>query len=361
MKPICLIAVLALAGMMCGCGSIVKSTKETVLPKTSDPLTGIRYYLPKGRVQVSAEWKVLIPGWEPTIKPLVEADPSACYRIERNINALFDDDITIQVDPMTGLLQSTSGTSSDQSVAALANLAAGAANALTFGANLGAALASGGTRGPLTAEELAAERAEFAEVTSHAVSSTFSVIVDPRHPKQIYYLVEPDSGSRPGEAKGTKLYAKYVIELKRINEEPVQASGTSGAKTTLNGIVVRTPVPHYVTVTGTLYREGGHPMPQQPTTQVVFLPDDDHDYFLPISRIPLVTTSTKVTLVIGMVQTLQRSRPSLINAIAGVPKNILSALIPLPLAVQQSNVQVAGKGQSGQSSGGTTGTGSKTP
>jgi hypothetical protein len=324
---------LGLAGCIAGgCESVVRSTKETALPKTTEAMTGIRYYLPRGRVEVSASWNVLIPGWQPTVKTLIEADPTACYVVERNGNAFFDDDISIQVDPTTGLLQSASASSTDESISALSNLASGAAAALTFGANMGAAL-SPGKRGK-SPEEMAAEQAEFAEVTNNAISSMFDLVVDTHHPKQIYYLVEPDAGSR---TPSPKLYAKYTIEIKKINEGDLPEDEPSPAtNAVLNGIVIRTPVPHSVSIAGTFYRDGVR-MRQQTTTQIVMLPDDDRDYFLPLARIPLVTTSTKVTLVNGMVQSLQRVRPSMVNAIAAVPKNILSALIPLPLAINQYN------------------------
>jgi hypothetical protein len=372
MKTCALLALASVSAILCGCGSIVNSVRETELPKTSDPLTGIRYYLPKGRVQFSAEWDIKIPGWNPTITTLIEADPNACYRVDRNVNAFFDDDITLQVDPMTGLLQAASATSTDETVSAIANLAAGAENALTFGANLGVASTPAAGRGR---EELTPEQQEdFAEVTNNAVSSMIHVIVDPRDPappKQPFYLVSPDDApnagqsnagqQRFGESKSPKYYAKYVFDLKRINDEPSQAGGPSTSKTNLSGIVVRTPIPYKVTVTGTFYKEDGKPVIQPVTSQIVFLPDDDHDYFLPLTRIPLVTTSTKVALVNGMVQSVQRSRPSLLNAIAGVPKNILSALIPLPLAIHQNNVQVAAKPQSGSTGKGTTGKGATNP
>jgi hypothetical protein len=273
---------------------------------------------------------------------VIEADPTACYRLERNGNPFFDDDITLQVDPTTGLLQSASATSTDESIAAFANLAAGAASALTFGASLGAS-GSGGARGNPTAEQLATEKAAFEIARENAVLSKFSVLVDPHHPSQTCYVVQPDSTTQPAGSKGgivetNKIYAKYVIELTRLNQEETQASAASATNNLVNGIAIRTPIPHEITVTGTFYKEG-RAFPPQTTTQIVFLPDDENDYFLPLARIPLVTTSTKVVLVNGMVQTLQRSRPSIVNAIAGVPKNILSALIPIPLAINQNNVQ----------------------
>jgi len=356
MKPYRVFAILAVTGVLCGCGSIVTSHKETALPDASNPLTCMRYYLPRGKVQVSAAWNILIPGWEPKITPLIEADPTACYEVDRKVNVLFDDDITLSVDPMTGLLQSASASSTDESMTAVANLAAGAEAAMTFGANVGVLPSATAGRGNLSPEELAAqekqEEADYEDATNHAFSSSFSLMVDPHQPTQVYYLVEPDSAlaKTGGENTGPnssnhRLYAKFVIELKRINQLEPQPGGNgpaNGNHGNYDGIMVRTSIPHQVTVSATLYKEGRHPISQkqQPTTQIVFLPDDFHDYCLPLARIPLVTTSTKVTLVNGMVQSLQRNRPSMVNAVAGVPKNILSALVPLPLAIHQNNVQV---------------------
>ncbi|MBW8864016.1 MAG: hypothetical protein JF609_03650 [Verrucomicrobia bacterium] len=337
MKPAFAVLSVALAMLFCGCGSIVKSSRETVLPKTTTALTGIRYYLPRGRVQVDAAWDTAIPGWQPAIRPVIEADPTACYRVERNANAFFDDDITLQVDPATGLLQCASASSTDESVAAIANLAATAAEAVTFGADVGAAMASG-ARGStnLTPEE----QADFANVKANALTSKFSVVLDSRNPKQTCFLVEPGE-SRSGDSSA-KLYAKYVIELKRINDEPDPASMTVDDHKTIGGIVFRIPIPEEVIVNATFYKEGFLPRMNQPKTQVLFLPDDDRDYFLPLDRLPFVTTSTKVTLANGMIQSLQRTRPSMVNAICGVPKSLLSALTPIPVAINQYNIQSGG-------------------
>ncbi|HSY19190.1 MAG TPA: hypothetical protein VK815_12685 [Candidatus Acidoferrales bacterium] len=337
MKPLHSILAVTLATLFCGCGSIVKSTKETVLPKTTTALTGIRYYLPRGKAEVDASWDNDIPGWQPTIKPVIEADPTACYRVDRNANVLFDDDITLQVDPATGLLQCATASSTDESVAAIASLATAAAEAVTFGADIGAAMTSG-ARGStnLTPEQLA----DFENVKANALSSKFSVVLDSQNPKQTCYVVEPDS-SKPSNASA-KLYAKYVIELKRINDEPNPGGLTVEDGKTIGGIVFRIPIPQEVTVNSTFYKEGFQPRMNQPKTQILFLPDDDRDYFLPLDRLPFVTTSTKVTLANGMIQSLQRTRPSMVNAIAGVPKSLLSALTPIPVAINQYNIQNGG-------------------
>jgi hypothetical protein len=64
--------------------------------------------------------------------------------------------------------------------------------------------------------------------------------------------------------------------------------------------------------------------------QLIFLPDKERDYFLPLDRSPFVKNDTQITLVDGVVQKVAVSRPSITLGILGVPKTILDALVPSP-------------------------------
>jgi len=68
------------------------------------------------------------------------------------------------------------------------------------------------------------------------------------------------------------------------------------------------------------------------------LPDvnNKQNYILPINRRYLVQDKTNVTLKDGMIQSIQQVRPSMVAGIVGIPKSILSALVPIPLQIRQS-------------------------
>jgi len=346
MKIIEVFPALVLIGTICGCASVVNSTRETNLPRTTVPLEGIRYFLPKGEVQVSATWDNLIPGWEPKFTIITEPDPYYCYRLHYKRNVLFDDDVTIAVDPTSGLLCGVNATTTDQTVNSLGSLMASAGAALTFGTSLGpvTSLAARGS-----------ENDEFQKIRENAYMSSFQVVIGTDQKIPPFYLVSPENASpatsgvtnasnREASSKTASLYAEFDLTLTRIVTELPQTNVESAGKTKFDGIIVRTPVPFTLGIKETFFKpEDSYSTPHYAESSfTVLLPDEQHNYFLPISRRPFVTTSTKIILANGMIESYQQSRPSMVAGIVGIPRTILSALVPIPLEIRQSqanNVQ----------------------
>jgi len=347
-----LLCILSVNVFIAGCssGPILASRKETNMPPTDAPLTAIRYYLPAGRVQVSAKWDSLIPGWDPLIKVSAQADPQFCYSIDRDINSRYDDDVSISVDPTTGLLASVTATSTDQTVNALGTILSSTGSFASFATSLESAL---GLK--------SRNNSEYAAVTREAFTSQFNVTLTPAIPHAIAYVVSPaadltrptapsppaaevkTTGTTAGPAPEAKppsppklLYAKFEMTLEPVNTENSAAPAAAPDNSTVGGIVIRIPVPYILRIAVSYYRQDDPNPRMLKSEETVILPDQDHNYFLPLDRIPLVTSSTKVVLVNGMVQSLQRSRPSTLAAFVGVPKTLLGDLIPMPIAVHQS-------------------------
>ena len=375
MKTSLACVLLVLCAFLSGCGSIVVATKESNLPRTSKPLAVMRYYLPRGRVSVTAKWDKIIPGWQPTYQIVSEADPDECYQLERHVNALFDDQVLLRVNPTTGLLEAAEATSADQTINIIGSIAAAVGEAFTFSAELSPVA----KRGEHTEEE-------FEAVTNRAYKSMFQALVDPATPKQTVFVVAPET------VLGQQLYARYQISLERVGPEPPADNVRASARSKFNGIVVRLAVPYKLKIEATFFRvaapgeerfrggsEGkssasgpekgeaasaGHPAGgghfdsiDEAAEYIVLLPDEEHNYVLPLARIPLMTTTTKVALANGMIQSLDRSRPSVVGAIAAAPKTILSALLPLPIQFNQTQ-NVTAPQSSGSSSGSGSGSGS---
>ena len=78
--------------------------------------------------------------------------------------------------------------------------------------------------------------------------------------------------------------------------------------------------------------------------QTLMLPDASHTRLLPISRRPMVTDTTSLALVNGMLQSRQDVRPSEAFGWLGLPKTIITAIVPF--------FGSASGGGSGQGSGG---------
>jgi hypothetical protein len=64
--------------------------------------------------------------------------------------------------------------------------------------------------------------------------------------------------------------------------------------------------------------------------QTFTLADVNHTRVVDIARTPLVQDTTSLTLANGMVQSRQYTRPSIVMGILGVPKTLLTAIVPLP-------------------------------
>jgi len=259
------------------------------------------------------------------VTTIIEADSAARYVAKRKLHILFDDDITITTDPATGLLSAVNGTSTDQTASIAGAIASSVGGALTFGAELGPVGSYG-----------VGESVDFEAVTNKAFFSSFQVTLttSPGVSHLAAYVVSPDLTD--------KLYAWFDVEL--IPELTPAESNDFEAKAApkcSNGIVVRLPVPYKVKITARVFRSNGANNMFQVPEQIVFLPSEKQDYYLPLTRSPFVANSTKVTLVNGMVQTLQQTRPSLVLGIVGVPKTILNALVPIPLQVRQTQQQNA--------------------
>jgi hypothetical protein len=317
-----------------GCGSVVQSTHEGVPPAegTDDrQMQGLAYWLPKGAIVIEGKWDKENTDWTITVTPVIEADTSSPHwRLRRNVNYLFEDNVSLEVDAKTGLLKTVAGTSEDKTAAIVAEGLAVAAKAMTFGAaggGPGAMFRS--TKGaptwtpcgepvPLVGSfryridnlpgDEGQETCETLAVQSPTSTSTSTSAAS----------VSPTPSPTPTATTITRLYNILVRRESKRDLRP-----TKQLDKVTEGIVVRAPAPYHVTMTV-------NNKPNLIGEQLVFLPDIQRDYYLPLDRSPFVKNDTQITLVDGVVQKYTVARPSIILGIVGVPKTILEALIPLP-------------------------------
>src|SRR5437773_8828917 len=87
-----------------GCGSVVQSTRnDTSTSESTDvrQMQGLAYWLPKGGIVIDGKWDKDNSDWTITVTSLIEADTSTSsphWRLKRNVNHLFEDNITLEVD-----------------------------------------------------------------------------------------------------------------------------------------------------------------------------------------------------------------------------------------------------------------------
>ena len=242
----------------------------------------------------------------------------------------------MEVDAATGLLKTVGGISEDKTAQIAATALEVAAKAMTFGAGTPVTeqLVTGGK-----AEECPGLRPPFhikipARQLNGKYVHCFEIIGPSPAPKQNHKPSDQEAAQeqKPSttEQNPKAPTVKLQFEITRLdqpasgNERPL--GKTVDGKLIVDGILVRAPAPYKINITqlGRVNTD-----PDLSGEQIVFLPDPERIYYLPLDRTPFVRNETKIALVNGVVQSVTTTRPSLILGIVGVPKTILSALVPL--------------------------------
>lgn len=272
------------------CGSIVSSTKSTPqYSLTKQPIKVgdvIFYYLPTGIIKVDGTWEQG-KGWTVTVTPDIHPDSEQRYELALNQRYPFFDHTALLTTDNNGLLKTVNATSTDRTVDSAGALIGAAGQALQFAASLGGARA-------LKAEP----------------PPPFHVILNPF-----------DSARRVARPPGFVISVNAPSDMTKARSEDEVYS----REERYPGIMTRLPAVFTVTVQAS----GG-----QAAETTVSLPDPRQQYLLTVPRGPLVTSETKVEFTNGMMVTRDMKRPSLAYAILGIPKTILSALVPIPGTVE---------------------------
>jgi hypothetical protein len=270
------------------CGSIVSSRKSVSKYSETRPIKigdVIFYYLPTGVIKIDGIYDK-DKGWTVTVTPDIHADANHRYELSLNQRYPFFDHTAILTTDDKGLLKTVNATSTDRTVDAIGALIAAAGQVLQFAASLGA-------------------RALGAEAPQ-----PFHVTLNP---------FDPNKRSTAAAGFAISVSTPPEMEIAKMQDE------TSGDEDRYPGIMTRLTAPFTVTV---------KPQTGEAAETTVLLPDRRQRYLLTVPRGPLVTTETTVDFVNGSMVTRNMKRPSIAYGILGIPKNILSALVPIPGNVQ---------------------------
>ncbi len=345
--------------VLLGCTSVVTSETPIKLSPIDKYLVldGLPYFLPKSMIHIDITWSKDEYNWIVNVKPVIQPDnKSPRFILRTDSNALFDDDITLAVDP-NGILQTVNVSMTDKTVSSIADLAAAAGNAFTFGAGLPSG-AGGLLAPPLTPPppfpsshhrdydlDQNLPDQHLPDINLQTPPLTIKVMVDKRDSNG--HLVKDENGNPIKEPQdipaqySTKFTLKFTPQvtagttpIQRTDISPdayplrgiVEASPENGS---IHGIVVRTPVPYEINITV-------NDDATQSQSTILLVSDVKQNYILPINRRYLVQDKTNVTLKDGMIQSIQKVRPSMVAGVVGIPKTILGALVPIPLQIRQS-------------------------
>ena len=301
------------------CGSIVQSTRESSPLPHGSKIDGLAYWLPKGSIIIDGTWDKDAKDCSIKVGTLIEADTCSRWRLTRKVNHLFEDTVLLDVDPATGLLKTVNGTSEDKSAEIVATALQAAAKAMTFGAGAPVSTSALREEGPTPCGEPIKLTAPF-----HFKIPVADVILAKNNYCKRFEITGPAPAPSPAPAPPAPIVA-FTVRVSRV-DKATSSKGTHigekiDNKVIVDGIVVRAPAPYQITIEKN--------DPNLVGEQILFLPDPERIYYLPLDRTPFVKNETKIGLVNGVVQNVSVTRPSIILGIVGVPKTILEALVPL--------------------------------
>jgi hypothetical protein len=340
LKPLLISTVASLVLYGTGCTNIMISQRDSTNSIVNVPnggtyanWNGLPYYLPKAKVKIDGTWNKDSKEWDVKISPLIEPEIDHVFNLHSKANVLFDDDVSVSIDT-NGLLQTVSATSEDKTVSALGDLIAAAANAMSFGAGLS----------PQKGLVILGHKTYPDKVIP---SSSFHLVLDPTSKMQdasVWVSAPPGSGI--GTTTQTNQYAYVTVSL-QAPPQTITESKEPEVVDDIEGIVVRVQSAYTVSVTPHIYLGTDLPAVLKQQTDIsseilkgdsmeqkILLPDVRQSYILPIKRRYLVKDVTKVALVNGTVQTYGTTKPSIVAGIVGIPKTLLSALVPIPLQIR---------------------------
>ena len=240
------------------------------------------YYLPKGSIHLDITFSKDTGTWAVVATGKIDPDYNRWYRLNRKGDSFSNDKFTVAIDPATQLLQTAQATTSDQSAQIAGQVAGLAANALTMGASSITAFIKG-------------------------------------HPKALHYTFPAEPKTLTPTLTGDTGDTQFTITFKPVGPD-LEDGGVATEHDDLEvpGVVVVWPQLWEVKVKG-----GGD---EQNT--YLLLPSKK-TCFIPFKRRMFVQSDvTNVELKNGMVTSYATERASIVSAILGLPKTVLSPILP---------------------------------
>lgn len=299
-----------------GCNTI-QTVSGPVDPKQGE-VHGVFYHLPQGLIHITGAYADATKpdgDFNVTIAFEIGSDPRTRYFLEREGNALYDDDFKLWTNGK-GLLETVNMTAEDKTADILGDTAGVIAGVLKFAAGLSpgdAAQEKSAIKKPRLPFDYTFSVDELGRINRLLEGKGFHVSVIPVNTDGATYtdfqfgVTSADKGSRPAQAEKA------------------------------HGIVFRPLVPYVVTVTDQPYADANGFTTQEYRKRAM-MPDNDHKLLLTMGRSPFVKRIDNLTFVDGVLTKVEGNRPSVVYGAIQIPKKILTSIVPLPLDLRQTQI-----------------------
>jgi hypothetical protein len=252
-------------------------------------------------------------------KPVVVGDTAHTYVLQRSSNVFTSDNVTVNVDPSTGLLTAIDLKSEDKTIPALIKLAsARTAEAADAG---GQKLVYRGMFDPGWTNE---------QVENFNLRMSATAVA---HAQRL----KIDGGCGPSS---TTEVCKNILELDRLVATAgfkISVEGTNGKAREVAdcsaGFCYRMNIPHVVSISG----------PGSSNSALFGLPNRSPTFVMPLERWAFVKTTHDVKLESGVFKSITTERPSSAFAIASAPLDLAKGVLGAVAEVVQLKIDLSGK------------------
>jgi hypothetical protein len=311
------LCVLGLLGLMLTLSSCSTVTTRMGNVDTKGAVSGMFYHLPQGRLRIKGDYadaKNPQGDFVITISTIYSASETR-YFLQHKTNPFYDDDFKFQVNSKQ-LLETVNVVAEDKTADVLGDLAGIAAGAMKFSAGLlpsdfqPAVADAPPVRLPF---DYTFKIQELDEINRKLQDKGFAI--DPINANAI-------TGAQFGTYKFTETKKKNVSSI-----------------TPADGVVFRPVLPYDITITDLPYaKKLKREVEIIRATSTVFLPDESKQLLLSVQRSPFIKRTDNLVFSDGILTKLEGTRPSPVVGFLQIPKKILTAIVPLPLEIRQTQV-----------------------
>lgn len=318
------ISFITIAGaLVCACTTI-RTVSGPVDSKVRGHVHGLFYHLPQGALRIKGDYadtKQPEGDFIITITSSITPDPRTRYYLEAGTNVIYDDDFKLHVNGR-GLLETVNVSAEDKTAAIIGDVAGIAASVLKF------------SRGMSPSDHA---RAKAMEKPPLRLPFDYTFLPD-----------EADTIKRLLHDKGFDLEVFASVPVGATAGDFAFRSedgGEAGKRVATRdvekapGVVFRPLSPYRIVVTDTPYaNQLGRSAAIIRAGATVMIPDNKKKLLLRLGRTPFIKRTDNLVFVDGVLTKFEGTRPSPIVGVLQIPKNILTAIVPLPLEIRQTQI-----------------------
>jgi len=317
------VVMLGVVALLTSCTTIATISGPVDHPKKLGQVRGIFYYLPQGLIRIKGDYadpEKPDGDFVIAVSYSYAADPRYRYYLEPGTNPFYDDEFKIHTNEK-GLLQTVNSIAEDKTADILGDIASIAGSAIKFGAGF-----------PPKARNLAADAKD--RLRRQPFDYTFALNEVDEIKRELvtkgFDLKIPKEKTQGANASA--FHFPYETTASTKNQR------AAATREVASGIVFRPVGAYAVIITDAPFAAqfGEGPIIRHRTN--VLIPESDKKLLLTLGRTPFIKRTDNLVFTDGVLTQVEGTRPSAVVGFLQIPKKILTAIVPLPLEIRQTQI-----------------------